>query len=60
MARALNWDISKVIRLVRQEADAEFIMSETGIKQIPLQSIVSMLGLKDKKLYFVRGLFKDN
>jgi hypothetical protein len=60
MASSLNWDLSKVINLIRQEADADFIMSETGIKQVPLQSIVSMLGVKDRKLYYIRGLFKGN
>ena len=60
MARALNWDLSKVISMIRREADAELIMNETGIKRIPLQSIVGMLGLKDCKLYFIRGLFNDN
>lgn len=60
MAQVFNWDLSKVISLIRQEADAEFIMEETGIKRVPLQSIVGMLGLKDRKIYFIRGLFRDN
>ncbi len=60
MTRFFNWNLSKVISLIRQEADADFIMDETGIKRIPLQSIVSMVGSKDNKLYFIRGLFNDN
>ncbi len=58
MARVFNWDLSKVISLVRQEAEAEYIMEETGIKRHPLQSIVSMLGSRDRKFYYIRGLFK--
>lgn len=60
MTRVFNWNLSKVISLIRQEADAELIMDETGIKRVPLQSIVSMVGSKDNKFYFIRGLFNDN
>jgi len=60
MAHGINWNLAKVINLIREEADADFIMRETGIKRQPLQSIVSMLNFKDKKFYFIRGLFSDN
>ena len=56
----INWNLNKVFRLVRQEADAHLIMEETGIKQGPLQTIVAMLNQRDKKFYMVRGLFNKD
>jgi len=58
MARVFNWDLSKVISLIRQEAEADYIMDETGIKRVPLQTIVNMLGFKDRRFYYIRGLFR--
>jgi|GEM_PF-6242173 len=60
MSYGISWNLAKVISMIREEADAEFIMDETGIKRAPLQSIVSMLNFKDNKFYYIRGLFNDN
>jgi len=56
----INWNLNKVFRLIRQEADASLIMEETGIKRTPLQTIVAMLNQRDKKFYMVRGLFNKD
>jgi hypothetical protein len=56
----MNWDLNNVIRLIRQETDANTIMEKTGIKRTPLQSIVALLSQRDGRFYLVRGLFEKN
>ena len=59
MAGASNWNLRRVIQLIRNETDADTIIDETGIKRGPLQTMVDMVNRKDHRFYLVRGLFAD-
>ena len=60
MERRLNWNLSRVKSLIKEEKDTETIMAETGIKIEPLRAIVGAMSQQDKKFYRIKGLFKED
>jgi len=58
--RIMNWSITRVKQLIKEETDADIIMEETGIKRSPLQAIVALMNQKDQKFYTIKGLFKGD
>ena len=59
MSGRINWNLSKVKSLIREEKNAETIMEETGIKIEPLRAIVSAMNQYDKQFYRIKGLFEE-
>ena len=57
MGNAVNFNLSRVKELVRLEKDADTIIEETGIKKVPLRTIVMYMNQRDGRFYTVRGLF---
>ena len=58
--RIMNWSITRVKQLIKEETDADIIMEETGIKRSPLQAIVALMNQRDQKFYTIKGLFKGD
>ena len=58
--KTMNWNMSRVKQLIKEEADADKIMEETGIKRSPLQTVVAMMNKKDQKFYDIKGLFNSS
>jgi len=56
----MNWNMSRVKQLIKEEADADTIMAETGIKRSPLQAIVALMNQRDQKFYNIKGLFRQS
>jgi hypothetical protein len=56
----MNWSIARVKQLIKEEADADIIMEETGIKRSPLQAIVALMNQRDQRFYNIQGLFKPS